>query len=100
MPEVSKPIRCLLLRDTGKSDTHDKRLPLTPRYEELRLECAQKYVNTDMKMVILTDEASATLDWPDECEKSWVRKGQEHYSRFRRQQGGARAMIWARIVKN
>ena len=49
---------------------------------------AKKYMKTDMKKAIFTDETRATLDSPDGWEKGWVSNGQKHHCRLMRQQGG------------
>ena len=98
LPEVSKSTRCRLLRSLAKNVKPEKQPPLSPRHKEARLNWARKYLKTDMKMVLFTDETRATLDGPDGWGKGWVANGQERHNRFRRQQGGGGVMIWAGII--
>lgn len=98
LPEVSKSTIGQLLKNLANNVTPEKQLPLSPRHKESRLQWARKYMKTDMKMVLFTDETRATLDGPDRWGKGWVATGQQRHNRFRRQQGGGGVMIWAGII--
>ena len=65
LPEVSKSTRCRLLRNLVKNVQPQKQPPLSLRHKQSRLQWAKKYMETDMKMVLFTDETRATLDGPD-----------------------------------
>ena len=75
-----------------------KQPPLSSRHKESRLQWAERYMETDMKMVLFTDETRATLAGPEGWGKGWVGNGQQRHIRFRRQQGGGGVMIWAGII--
>ena len=77
-----------------------KRPPLKPRQKLLWLEWAEKYMETDIELVIFTDETRATLDDSDGWRGGWVANCQKRHCRFRRQQGGGGVMIWAGIIGN
>ena len=51
-----------------------------------------------MKMVLNTDETRATLNLPSGWREGWVRRGQECYKCFRREQGGGGIMISQGII--
>ena len=98
LPEVSKSTRCRLLRNLAKNVQPQKQPPLLLRHKQSRLQWAKKYMKTDMKMALFTDETRATLGGPDGWGKGWVANGQQRHNRFRRQQGGGGVMIWAGII--
>lgn len=43
-----------------------------PRYSNLRLQWAQKYMRLDMSCILFSDETRATLDGPDGLANGWV----------------------------
>ena len=77
-----------------------KRPSLTPKHKRLRMEWSRKYMKTDMKFVLFTDESRASLDGPDGCAKGCVFNGDNCPNRMRRQQGGGGVMVWGRIIGN
>ena len=50
-----------------------------------RLEWAEKYMKTDMELVIFTDEKRATLDRPDRWGRGWVANCQKPQCLYIRQ---------------
>ena len=76
----------------------EKQPSLSSSHKEPRLQWAKRYMKTDMKMVLFTDETRATSDRPGGWGKVWVGNGQQRHIRFRRQQGGGGVMIWAGII--
>jgi hypothetical protein len=64
------------------------------------MEWSRKYMKTDMKFVLFTDESRASLDGPDGWAKGWVFNGENGPDRMRRQQGGGGVMIWGGIIGN
>jgi hypothetical protein len=64
------------------------------------MEWSKKYMKTEIKFVLFTDESRATLDGPDGWEKGWVFNGDDCPTRMRRQQGGGGVMIWGGIIGN
>ena len=66
----------------------------------LRLEWAKKYMKTDKKLVIFTEEARATLDGPDGWWRDLVANCQDRNGRFGRQQAERGVMIWEGIIGN
>jgi hypothetical protein len=64
------------------------------------MEWSRKYMKTDMKFVLFTDESRASLDGPDGWAKGWVFNGDNCPDRMRRQQGGGGVMIWGGIIGN
>lgn len=98
LPDVPKTTRNRILRRMASPKSLKKRPPLTPRHKQLRLEWAKRYMKADMKNILFTDEARATLDGPDGWAKGWIFNGDKCPLRLRRQQGGGGVMIWAGII--
>ena len=61
------------------------------------MEWCEKYLKTDFKVVLWTDEMCATMDGSDGWTRGWILDGTEAPTRMRRQQGGGGVMIWAGI---
>ena len=101
LPDVSKTTRNHILGKLGSMKTMIKRpSSLTPKHKRLRIEWSRKYMNTDMKFVLFTDESRASLDGPDGWAKGWVFNSDNCPNRMRRQQGGGVVMIWGGIIGN
>jgi hypothetical protein len=64
------------------------------------MEWSRKYMKTDMKFVLFTDESRASLDGPDGWAKGWVFNGDNCPNRIRRQQGGGGVKIWGGVIEN
>ena len=96
LPDVPKTTRNRILGNLGSIKSMIKRPALTPRHKRLRMEWSKKYMKTDMKLVLFTDESRASLDGPDGWAKGWVVNGDNCPKRMRRQQGGGGVMIWGR----
>ena len=64
LPIVPKTTRNRILGKLGSTS-------LTPRHKGLRMEWSRKYMKTDMKFVLFTDESRASLDGPD----GWAKDG-------------------------
>jgi hypothetical protein len=100
LPDVPKTTRILILGKLGSIKTMIKRPSLTPRHKRLRMEWSRKYMKTDMKFVLFTDESRASLDGPAGWAKGWVFNGDNCPNRMRRQQDGGGVMIWGGIIGN
>jgi transposase len=98
LPDFAKTTRNRLLRKVASVKSPAKRPPLTSRHKRLRMDWSKKYMKTDMKHVLFTDESRATLDGPDGWAKGWVFHGDDCPTRMRRQQGGGGVMFWAGII--
>ena len=95
---IPKTTRNRILGRIAKHKASQKWPPLSSRHKGLRLNWASKYMKSDMKYVLFTDESRATLDGPDGWAKGWVINGDQAPVRRRRQQGGEGVMIWAGII--
>jgi hypothetical protein len=100
LPDVPKTTRNRILGKLGSIKTWIKRPSLTPSHKRLQMEWSRKYMKTDMKFVLFTDESRASLDGPDGWAKGWVFNDDKCPNRMRRQQGGGRVMICGRIIGN
>jgi transposase len=100
LPDITKTTRNRLLRKIAAIKSPAKRPPLTSRHKRLRMEWSKKYMKTEIKFVLFTDESRATLDGPDGWAKGWVFNGDDCPTRMRRQQGGGGVMIWGGIIGN
>ena len=98
LPDVTKTTRNRLLRKIAAIKSLAKRPPLTSRHKRLRMEWSKKYMKTEMKFVLFTDESRATLDGPDGWAKGWDFNGGDCPTRMRWQQGGGGVMIWGGII--
>ena len=98
--QVIGSVADVLSRIVGSMKTMIKRPSSTPKHKNLRMEWSRKYVKTDMKFVIFTDELKASLDDPDGWAKGCVFNGDNCPNRIRRQQGGGGVMIWGGIIGN
>ena len=94
---IPKTTRNRILGQIAKHKASQKRPQLSSRHKDLRLNWARKYMKSDMKYVLSTDESRATLDGRDGWAKGWVINGDQAPVR-RRQQGGGGVMIWAGII--
>ena len=95
---IPKTTRNRILGRIAKHKASQKRPQLSSRHKDLRLNWARKYMKSDIKYVLFTDESRATLDGPDGWAKGWVINGDQAPVRRRRQQGGGGVMIWAGII--
>ena len=96
--DVSKRTRNRILNNMA-----DQRSPaVCPLLSDIncqkRLFWATKYLKTDFRTFIWTDEARATLDGPDGWRGDWLQKNTSPLLRYKRQQGGGGMMIWAGII--
>lgn len=97
---VSKSVRCRILRNIASHVSPIIRPPLTEIHKKSRLQWAERYLKCDFNTVMFTDEMRATLDGPDGWSKTWVPRGSSRPQRMRRQQGGGGVMMWAGIIGN
>jgi transposase len=97
VPKTGKTARCQTLKSLAKVMKPIKQPPLTKIHKSKRLEWAQRYMKTDFKNVLFTDECRATLDGPDGWSSGWILHGRQPEVRMRRQQGGGGVMFWAGI---
>lgn len=97
VPEMGKTARCETLKTLGKVLKPQKQPPLSKHHKTKRVEWALRYMKTDFKNVIFTDECRATLDGPDGWASGWILNGRQPGVRIRRQQGGGGVMFWAGI---
>lgn len=77
-----------------------KRITLTRKHKEARLESAKRWItnHVDFKKVIFTDEKRFKFDGPDGwC--TWSRKG-EPVILNKRQMGGGGVMVWGMVFPN
>ena len=81
--DVAKTIHNRLLGKMAVIKSPDKRPPLTSRHKRLHLDWAEKYMKTDMKFVLFTNESRATLDGRDGWAKDWVYNGEQAPTRLR-----------------
>ena len=95
---IPKTTQNRILGQIVKHKASKKRPPLSSRHKDLRLNWARKYMKSDIKYVLFTDESQATLDGPDGWAKGWVINGDQAPVRRRRQQGEGGVMIWAGII--
>lgn len=97
-PNVSRETRCKVLRKFADVRNQIKKPLLTKKHKETRVQWAKKYMKTDFKNVLFTDESRLTLDGPDGWARGWVCRGHNSRQFVKRQQGGGGIMIWAGIV--
>ena len=100
VPKMGKTARCETLRTLGKVRKPQKQPPLSKLHKRKRVEWAHRYMKTDFKNVIFTDEFRVTLDGPDGWASGWILNGHQPGVRIRRQQGGGGVMFWAGIKGN
>ena len=75
LPDVPKTTRNRMLGKLGSIKAMIKRPSLTHRHKRLRIEWSRKYMKTDMKFVLFTDDSRASLDVPDGWAKEWIFNG-------------------------
>ena len=63
------------------------------------IEWARRYMKTDFRNVLLTDERRVNLHGPDSWSSGWILHGRQPGVRIRRQQGGGAVMFWAGIMQ-
>lgn len=97
-PMVSRETRCKALRKFADVKNRIKKPILTKKHKEKRVKWAKKYMKTDFRKVLFTDESRFTLDGPDGWARGWVCKQRDSRQFVKRQQGGGGIMIWAGIV--
>ena len=73
---------------------------ISKRHKTKRVERARRYMKTDFRNVLFTDECRASLDGPDGWSSGWILHGRQPGVRIRRQQGGGGVMFWAGIKED
>ena len=84
LQNISKSIRCRVLRTLAKHVKPEVWPPLKDIHKEKRMAWAKKYLKLDFQHVLFTDECRATLDGPDGWSKIWVPNGALRPHRLRR----------------
>ena len=97
VPKMAKTARCQTLKSLAKVMKPIKQPPLSKCHKTKRVEWARKYMKTDFRNVLFTDECHATLEGPDGWSSGWILHGRQPGVRIRRQQGGGGVMFWAGI---
>ena len=97
VPKLAKKALCQTFKSLGKEMKPIKQPPLGKRHKTERVEWAHRYIKTDFRNVLFTDECRATLDGPDGWSSAWILHGRQLGVRIRRQQGGGEVMFWAGI---
>ena len=97
---LPRSTRCRILKSIATVKSPSKKPFLTKRHKILRLEWAQKYLKQDFSYVLFTDETRASLDGPDNWQKSWVLLNEQRPVKYIRQKQGGSIMIWAGIIDN
>jgi hypothetical protein len=100
LPYIPKQTRIIMLGKLDSIKTMIKIPSLTPRHKRLRIEWSRKYMKTDMKFDLFTDESRASLDGPDGWAKGCISNGDNCPNRMRLRQGGGGVMIWGGIIGN
>ena len=90
---ISKRTRNRILKRMSDQRAPTKCPPLSDINCQKRLAWATKYLKTDFRNVLWTDETRATLDGPDGWTKGWLLKGASPRLWYKRQQGGGGVMI-------
>jgi hypothetical protein len=72
LPDIPKITRNRILGKLGSMKTMIKRPSWTPKHKRLWMEWSRKYMKTDMKFVLFTEESRASLDGPDDWAKGCV----------------------------
>ena len=98
--KMGKTARCETLRTLGKVRKPQKQPPLSKLHKRKRVEWAHRYMKTDFKNVIFTNECRATLDIPDGWASGWILNGHQPGVGIRRQEGGGGVKFWEGIKGN
>ena len=100
VPKIAKTARCQTLKSLGKVMKPMKQVLLSKRHKTKRVEWAHRYIKTDFRNVLFTDECRATLDGLDGWSSGWILHGRQPGVRIRCQQGGGGVMVRAEIKED
>ena len=97
---MNRTTQCQILSTCSSTKESPSKSPLTKIYKEKRRAWSVQYLKQDFNLVLFTEKIQATLDGPDGWSREWVAHGRAAPTRFKRQQGGDGAIIWAGSIGN